>query len=334
MKKFGALLLTLTLAATMITACGKDNGGEAVKTGLAVITSVGSSKAAAADAEGTAQVDSTVVAVLVGADGKIVDCSIDAAQTKVNFTNAGAITTDLATVFPSKQDLGTAYGMSAVTGGKEWNEQANAFADYVVGKTIEEVRAIAVTEAGAPSDADLSASVTIKVGGYIAAIEKAVANAKELGAKSGDKLGLAVNTTIAKSADATAEAAGKAQAYTTYVAVSTGSDKKITSAVIDSSQSDVAFDATGAITTDLAVAPQTKVELGDAYGMAAVTGGKEWYVQAESLAAYVTGKTVDEVKGIAVDETTAPTDEDLRATVTVKIGDYITGIDQAVAKAK
>ena len=40
---------------------------------------------------------------------------------------------------------------------------------------IEEVKGIAVNEEGAATDADLAASVTISIGGYIAAIEKAIA---------------------------------------------------------------------------------------------------------------------------------------------------------------
>ena len=31
--------------------------------------------------------------------------------------------------------------------GKEWNEQANAFAEYIVGKTVDEVKGIAVKKA-------------------------------------------------------------------------------------------------------------------------------------------------------------------------------------------
>jgi hypothetical protein len=39
--------------------------------------------------------------------------------------------------------LGDGYGMrSASKIGKEWNEQANAFAAYVIGKTVDEVKAL------------------------------------------------------------------------------------------------------------------------------------------------------------------------------------------------
>ncbi len=365
MKKKIALLLSLTLVLTMATACGKKNTNEGTqtqgeatqeettqedatqedatqeetaqggaKTGLAVLTSVGSSADATADAEGLAQVDSTIVAVLVGEDGKILDCAIDAAQTKINFSAEGKITTDLATEFKSKQELGTDYGMAGASSiGKEWSEQANAFADYVVGKTLEEVKGIAVTE-GLATDADLSSSVTIHVTDFISGVEKAVNNAKALGANADDKLGLGVSTNIAKSTDA-GEEDGVAQAYTNYSVVTTDKDGKITSSIIDASQSDVKFSATGAITSDLAVAPQTKQELGADYGMAKASSiGKEWFEQVDALAQYVVGKTVEEVKGIAVTEEGVPSDADLASSVTIHIGDYTTVIDKAVANAK
>ena len=305
-----------------------------VKTGLAVISTTEKSKDAAEE-DGLAQVDSTVVAVTVDADGKILKCAIDAAQTKINFSKAGEVTTDLKATFKSKQELGTEYGMGKASGlGKEWNEQATALADYVVGKTVEEVKAIAVDETTAPTDAELTSSVTIKIGGYIAAIEKAVANAQELGAQADDKLGLSVSTNIAKSKNA-AEEDGLAQAYTVYVATTTGADGKITSNIIDASQTDVKFSKEGKITSDVKAAYKTKVELGADYGMLKASGiGKEWFEQSAALSQYVTGKTVDEVKGIAVNETTAPTDAELAASVTVKIGDYIAGIEKASASAK
>ena len=55
----------------------------------------------------------------------------------------------------------------------------------------------------------------------------------------------------------------------------------------------------------------------------------EWNEQAAAFCAYVTGKTADQVAGIAVDEKTAPTDVDLAATVTIAVG----GFQALIAKA-
>lgn len=361
MKKFSAVALSLALSAGLLAGCAGGAAGSsashsatpsatpaptvssapapsetapaaggAVKTGLSVVTGLEKSKAAAADAEGLAQANIAMVAVTVGEDGVIDACVIDTIQSKISFDATGAITTDLATTFPSKNELGDAYGMrKASSVGKEWNEQAAAFAAYAVGKTVDQLKGIAVNEKGAPAEADLTASVTIPAGDFIAGIEAAVKSAADLGAKKGDKLGLASVTTMSKSKNAAADAEGLAQAYATMAAVTTDG-KTITSCAINAVQANVNFDAAGTITTDLAAAVANKQGLGDDYGMRKASAiGKEWNEQADAFAAYVTGKTVDEVKGIAINEKTAPTGADLTASVTMSVGDLIAVVEKA-----
>ncbi len=307
----------------------------AVKTGLAVVTSVEKSKDATADAEGLGQSDSVVVAVTVDKDGKIIKAAIDTAQTKINFSAEGKVTSDMTAVYKSKQELKEEYGMvKASKIGKEWYEQANALAEYVVGKTAEEVKAIPTDDTGVTTDADLVASVTIKINDYKEAIEKAVANAKDLGASAEDKLGLGVLTTIDKSKDASADAEGQTQAYSTYTATTFNADGKITSSVIDASQANVKFDATGKITTDLKAGVKTKNELGDEYGMKKASKiGKEWFEQAAAFAEYSVGKTADEISKIAAENGVA-TDADLVSSVTVGIEGFQQVIEKAAANAK
>jgi hypothetical protein len=186
-----------------------------------------------------------------------------------------------------------------------------------------------VNEEGVASDADLAASITVRVGNFITGVANAVANAQDLGAKEGDALGLGVSTTISKSTDAAADAEGLAQAYSYYTASTFDKDGKITSSFIDASQGSVNFDTTGTITTDLTVAPQTKQEVKDGYGMKAASSiGKEWYEQANAFADYAKGKTVEEVNGIALTEG-VPSDADLAASVTV----HVTSFQEVLAKA-
>ncbi len=361
MKRIIAIIMSLTLAIFILTACGQGSNvtpgqgtpnettggtaeggnqnnaaaGGAIKTGLAVISSIAKSTDAG-DKDGLAQVDSTVVAVTVDADGKITNCKIDSAQTKINFSAAGKIATPLDTVFKTKQELKTEYGMAKASNiKKEWYEQADAFAAYVTGKTLAEVKGIALNEEGAPSAAELTSSVTVHVTDFIEAIEKAVNNAQDLGAKAGDKLGLGIVTTISKSTDATADKEGLAQAYSTYTATTFGADGKITSSIIDASQSNVNFSTAGKITTDLKTAElKTKNELGEAYGMKKASSiQKEWNEQAAAFAAYVTGKSLDEVKGIALTEG-KPSNTDLTSSVTIHVTDFITIIDKASQNAK
>lgn len=328
MKKILAVLLVIVFAVLPLAGCG---GKQTVKTGLAVITSIAKSTDATDEKDGLAQADSVVVAVTVDNNGKIVDCVIDQAQSKVNFNKSGQLVTPLDATFKTKNELGTEYGMGKVSKiGKEWNEQAAAFAKYVVGKTVDQVKNIAVDEGGYPTGADLTSSVTMHITDLIDAVAKAVANAKDLGAAKGDKLSIATVTNIAKSTNASATAPGLAQIYSTYVAMTQDKSGKITSAIFDASQSNVNFDQNGKITTDLSVAPQTKNELKDAYGMRKASPiGKEWFEQASAFADYVKGKTVAQVKGIALDETGKPTGSDLTSSVTIHVTDFITLIEKA-----
>ncbi|NLO08354.1 MAG: hypothetical protein GX129_00575, partial [Clostridiales bacterium] len=217
MKKFISLLLCVALVMTMFTACG----AKGLKTGLAVVSSAGSSKEATEEKDGTAQVDSTAVAVLVDDKGVIKNIVIDVVQTKFNFSTTGEITTDLAKTFDSKKELGDNYNMKGASPiGKEWYEQAEALEKYVTGKTVAEVKGIAL-DGGYPTDADLTSSVTMNIGSMITAIEKAVNNAEDLGAKAGDQLGLGITSGSGKSTkNASDEGDGNVQAYSHYGAVS------------------------------------------------------------------------------------------------------------------
>ena len=187
MKRLSVVILVILLISALLVGCGggkepappvdePDNGGDVagnVKTGLAVITELGKSVDAGDDA-GLAQTDSTVVAVMVDDNNKVLQCVIEAVQSKINFDASGQITTPLDTMFPSKTELGDDYGMRKASGiAKEWNEQAAAFAEYVTGMSASEVAGIAVDEKTHPTDSDLTASVTMAIGDLQAALEKA-----------------------------------------------------------------------------------------------------------------------------------------------------------------
>lgn len=303
----------------------------AVKTGLYLSAGVGDSKSATAEENGEGKYDVTMVAVLVDDNGIIQDCIIDGIAASVKFDATGAITSDLTVAPQTKNELGENYGMVAYGNAvAEWDEQAAALASYAVGKTVEELRSGAIDETGrAPEGSDLATSATIYLGGYVSAIEAAVANARHLGAQAGDQLKLAAIAGIGDSTGADAENAGNAQLNVDVTALTMNGDI-ITSCVIDSVQAKVAFDAAGIVTTDLTAPVQTKNELGEGYGMKAWGGAvAEWNEQAASFAAYVTGKTPAEVAGIAVDESTHPTDADLATSVTIAIG----GFQALIAKA-
>ena len=295
-----------------------------VKTGLAIVADVADS------VDGEAKYDVTVAAVNVDENGVITACYIDSVGTSVKFGTDGVITTDLEAEVLTKNELGDNYNMKLYGNAKyEWYEQAAALANYAVGKTVEELRAGAVNESGKAADADLATSATIRLDVYVDAIEKAVANAQYLGAQGGDALKVSVISSLTDSKSAEGETAGNAQLNVDAVVLNMNGEV-ITACALDSVQAKVAFDATGVITSDVTAPVQTKNELGEGYGMKA--WGKatfEWNEQAANFAAYVTGKTVAEVTGIAVDEATKPADADLAATVTIKIGTF----QELIAKA-
>lgn len=303
-------------------------------TGIGTSVAIDSSADATADADGTAQVDATIAAVTVDSNGAIVECVIDIAQTKIGISADGKITSDLDAEYPSKRELGDDYGMKVASViGKEWYEQADAFAAWAVGKTASDISNMAITE-GKAGDADLAASVSIHVTGFQAAVLEAMDSAVAGGAVAGDKLGLGLTTNIAKSTDATADADGVAEAYTTISVLTVNGEGVITSSLIDAVQAKVTFDAKGAITADTSADVPSKNELGDGYGMRAASAiGKEWNEQAAAYAEYTVGKTVDEVNGTAVEEGRA-TDADLAASVSVHITDFNTAITKAVASAQ
>ena len=296
-------------------------GTGSIRTGLYAVGSL-SSSASAGEEDGLIQTDVTIVAVTVDEADVITDCVIDSVQAKANFDGQGQILTDLSAPVPSKNELGADYGMGAISGiGKEWNEQAQALADYVVGKTADEVLGIAVDEATKPAEADLASSVTISIGGFQSAIAEAVDRAQPLGAQAGDELRLVTSNSMGPG-NAPEGAAGMVETNVNIAAVTMNGDI-ITSCVIDAVQAQVSFDGQGQILTDLSAPVLSKNDRGADYGMGAISSiGREWNEQAAAFAAYVTGKTLDQVAGIAVDEATKPAEADLASSVTISIGGF------------
>lgn len=301
----------------------------ALKTGLAIVTSVAESASATADKDGQAKYDVTIAAVTVDESGVIQTCQIDSIGTSVTFDTQGALTSDPNADVSTKMFLGEAYGMKAYAGSKyEWNEQACAVATYALGRTADELKTMAVDETGHAADADLATTATIYIGGYIDAIVKAAETAKDLGAQSGEPVLLSIIPSLKKTTAPTAEKDGTAQ-LDCDVAAFTMKNGVITSCLIDAVQAKVTFNASGEVTSDVTAPVQTKNELGEAYGMKAYAGSQyEWNEQAANFSAYVTGKTPADVAGIAVAEG-KPTDTDLASGVTIAIG----GFQALIAKA-
>ncbi|MGI6658050.1 MAG: hypothetical protein ACOX4N_01315 [Dethiobacteraceae bacterium] len=367
MKKVLSLVLVLSLVALMLVGCGgeKDPNGEdqdpgnvvaegAVKLGLGVVNSIDKSKDYA-PAEGdkaevlpVGQVDTTMAAVAIDADGKVVDVIIDTQQTKVNF-DADLKVTNRDAELKSKKELKDGYGMKAAsTIDKEWYEQIEALEQWMVGKTLAEIKGLKTKERDAshkhvPDVPELTSSVTITVEAYLEAVEKAFANAIDV--EGAVKLGLGNKASIAKSKDYApaegdkAEVLPLAQVDTTIAATAFDADGKVVGTIIDNAQMRVNFDAEGKVTNRDAEL-KTKKELKDGYGMkAASTIGKEWYEQMAELEKWMVGKTISEITGLKVKERDAshkhvPDVPELTSLVTITVEDYLAVVKEAFDTAR
>lgn len=298
---------------------------------------LGTSVSLASSKDGNAQSDVTIAALALDAEGKIVKAHIDVAQSKVPVTETGAV--EAPEGFKTKLELGPDYGMAKASEiGKEYDEQAKAFADYIVGKTIDEVVAIPTAERdenhpNVPTDADLLASVTIDIGAY----QKAVADAANYkkAVEGAVELGLGVNTKLGnRTADAADGEGASVQFETTVAATAIDAEGKVVATIIDTAQNAVAFNADGTLSADHSAEGTTKKHLGADYGMAKASEiGKEWDEQVIGLEDFLVGKTTDEISGLALEEG-VPTDADLLTTTTVKIGAYQDAVVRSLSNVK
>ena len=260
MKKIIAIMLAACCLLSLA-ACGAKEAD--YKLGMGVELSTASSK------ENNAQVDATVAAVVLDANGKIVMCRIDVAQNKMDVTG-GAV--DTAKTFETKMELGSRYGMEGKVDNNgdgvmlEWDAQAKAFEEYVVGKTAADVKAIKTQEAGghliAVDEALLKAGCSMQITDFISAVAKACEDKAAVAFKAGEgfKLGVA-----AKSTAASAEGNGSVNMYSDFGAAVVGADGKILAALNDAVQPKIAIDTAGAIVE--ASYKDTKRMLGSEYGM-------------------------------------------------------------------
>lgn len=336
MKKIIALALSLIMILGVLAGCSSetesnDAGTGSVTLGYAVDTNVASSKDADGEDDGLAQIETYVAAVLIDEDGKITDVFLDAVQSKVNFDSTGNITTDLSLTFDSKTTLGDDYGMVGASSiGKEWYEQVDAYQEYLIGKTADDIAGISLSDYGVPEDDELSSSVTISVATFTDLVAQAMENAEAVDASADDKITMGIVSKIDDSYSVSDDSDGLAVAYNTIAIATFDSSNKITATIFDAVQGKVEFAGNGTLITDLDATFATKQEMGDDYGMVGVSEiGKEWYEQADALAEYTVGKSIGEVTGISLSEDGTAADEDLNSSVTIGISDMISALERA-----
>ena len=243
--------------------------------------------------------DSTIAVVGLDAEGKITYCDLDVAQLYKD-------SDDTRTKVEKAED----YGMKGTSGiGKEWYEQAEFFANYVMENalTVDEVLELTNDEG-----TDVAVGCTVHISGFQEAIEKAVANAKDCEC---DSISKGVNCVIEED-----------QTDVTVVAVGS-TDGKIVAASLDVAQIGFGSDDV-----------RTKVEKAADYGMSGVSSiGKEWYEQAAAFEDYIVGMTAADVAAIETYEKNeshpaVPAEgTDLASGCTINIGTFQEVVAEALA---
>jgi len=358
MKRKISILLATVFSLSLLAGCGSSaaSGSKTsiTKIGLGHITSIGSSKDLGTDKDGkevlpVGQVDTIMAAVAFDKDGKVVKVTIDNAQTKVEFNKDLTIKSDVNAAGKTKVELGDNYGMKKASAiGKEWYQQIAELEKWMVGKKVDEIKAMKTVKKddahpAVPDVADLKSSVSVSVQDYIAAVEEAFKTAVEV--KGAEKLGLGHNVSIKSSKALGTDKDGKevlpvAQVDTVMSATAFDKDGKVVGTLIDNAQTKVNFDKTGKVTSDKAAQNKTKVELKDEYGMKKASKiGKEWYEQAAALSKWMVGKSVADIKAMKTvkkDDAhpSVPDEADLKSSVSISVQDYVAAVAEASEKAK
>ncbi|MGN1120431.1 MAG: hypothetical protein ACI4Q4_08730 [Oscillospiraceae bacterium] len=342
MKKIMAAMMASVMVLSLAGCKGNTEGGAdknaTYKLGMGVVTSIASSSA------GKAQVDATVATVVTDDVGKIVSCKIDVAQNKMEVAD-GAVPEDAASAtFKTKKEKGDEYAMRGASPiGKEWFEQAEAFEQFVVGKTAAEVAAIPTETLDnghvVTTDETLLAGCTMSISDMISATVKAC-NDDGANTFTGDaKLAIACTTKVDSATKSAADGEdGVAAMYTSFAAVAVDADGKLAAVCYDEVQPKVTFDAAGEITSDTAAEIKTKREKKDEYNMRGASAiGKEWFEQNQAFEDFVTGKTASEISAIPTETLdnghVVTSDETLYAGCTMSVGGMIDTVVKSVNMA-
>ena len=294
---------------------------QARRTGLGVVT-----EAAGSDRAG--KITTAAAAVVLDADGKLADVMLDELELSVSGGTTGSVT--IPEDVRSKRTKGEDYPLAAASSlGKGWAEQADWFADYLTGRTPDEVKKLKTDENGKPQDADLVSGCTIAVERYRDAVVRACENAQVLGAARGDTVKLGVEVAeMPQGLAGTDDKDAQVQAKITLAVVTMDENARVTSAIGDMTEPELTVSADGTVS-----APRepvyTKNELGDRYGMRSASAlGKEWYEHSAGWCGYLKGKNAVEIGKLSADGT----DADLKALCTISVTDLQKAVLKAMAE--
>lgn len=281
---------------------------------------------------GHVQAEVNYAAVLTDEAGKIEMLRIDTVQVNMAVGESGYFIKSNAVGdngdVKSKWELLEGYNMASASPiEKEWYEQAEAFENYAVGKTLVELKGKVNAEDELVDG--VTAGVTITVNHFVSAVEVALANKVLI---EGPVAAIAVGGINAKSMQAPAYTTVKGYDFT-IAGAAFDSAKKVLAARVDTFQIELATVEEKAQineTKKQVVAAEHRIkgkqELKEAYGMAPASPiEKEWYEQAAALVAHLVGKTVSAALG---------TEDELSNGVEVGVTMTISGYRDALLEAE
>ena len=293
MKKLLTFILCALLVMTVFLMTGCRKKDSAIKFGTGTYISVPAVTDASADKDGNGSVDITFAAVSVDINGRITACAVDTMSNSVTYTADGkAVAND---EFKTQHEIGADYGMVKYGGAaKEWYEQADAFESVVVGKTLDEVKAL-IADGNKGNEEVIAAGCTVAVNEFIFAIEDACNSTADSNITDKDKLKVTAFTEQVCT-DASNDKDGNNKVTTTVFAAALDADGKVVAASSDSIEVDFTFDIKGISTFDTAKPIISKKDQGTDYGMVAYGGAtKEWFEQAAEFDAACIGKSGSEI---------------------------------------
>lgn len=156
-----------------------DASNNNIRTGMGIDTIISGSRQISDVADARIDVTTSVVSLILDDNDVILASFIDSPQSRVHLNDEGEINpNDIIGYIPTRGQLREAYNMKPASPiNMEWYQQIESLSEWMIGKTVSEVRGLSVSEDSIIEDTDLTSSVTISVNSIMTAFNKAVENA-------------------------------------------------------------------------------------------------------------------------------------------------------------